>query len=174
MMHITIFRAYGTVFLIFNNEDFTLKAPNPNFFIFLKCCAQSHTICFIFPVLKYAILCNSASVSYFPNKTVKKRVYLSDNTLCILKGYYTLKGLVLTRVLSRGWNGISKKYCATYSGWPVVELRFCPWLILFILFKYWTGWPHNFAITSGKGNKSFSQKKHVQTLNRTRSPRLET
>ncbi len=34
--------------------------------------------------------------------------------------------------------GISKNYCATDSGSPEVELRFCPWLILF---KYWTGWP---------------------------------
>jgi hypothetical protein len=29
--------------------------------------------------------------------------------------------------------GISKNYCATNSGSPEVELRFCPW---FILFKY--------------------------------------
>jgi membrane protease subunit (stomatin/prohibitin family) len=27
--------------------------------------------------------------------------------------------------------GISKNYCATNSGSPEVELRFCPWLILF-------------------------------------------
>jgi hypothetical protein len=26
---------------------------------------------------------------------------------------------------------ISKNYCATKSGSPEVELRFCPWLILF-------------------------------------------
>jgi hypothetical protein len=27
--------------------------------------------------------------------------------------------------------GISKNYCAANSGSPEVELRFCPWLILF-------------------------------------------
>jgi hypothetical protein len=27
--------------------------------------------------------------------------------------------------------GISKNYCATNSGSPEVELRFCPWLIMF-------------------------------------------
>jgi hypothetical protein len=32
--------------------------------------------------------------------------------------------------------GISKNYCATNSGLPEVELRFCPWIILF---NFWTG-----------------------------------
>jgi hypothetical protein len=27
--------------------------------------------------------------------------------------------------------GISKNHCATNSGSPEVELRFCPWIILF-------------------------------------------
>ncbi len=27
--------------------------------------------------------------------------------------------------------GVSKNYCATNSGSPEVELRFCPWIILF-------------------------------------------
>ncbi len=31
---------------------------------------------------------------------------------------------------------ISKYYCATNSDSPEVELRFCPWLIMFNSFKY--------------------------------------
>jgi hypothetical protein len=38
------------------------------------------------------------------------------------------------RVIPRGWN--FNEYCATNSGSPEVELRFCPWLLLF---KYWGG-----------------------------------
>ncbi len=35
-------------------------------------------------------------------------------------------------------SGISKNNCKTYSGSPEVELKICPWLILF---RYWTGRP---------------------------------
>ncbi len=40
--------------------------------------------------------------------------------------------------------GISKNYCATNSGSPEDELRFCPFLLLL---KYRTGWPYlNYAL----------------------------
>ncbi len=60
---------------------------------------------------------------------------------------------------SRGWN-FKENSCATNSGSTEVQLRFCPWLLLF---KYWTGcmaWPELFsksllcACIEGRGLRS--------------------
>ncbi len=49
-----------------------------------------------------------------------------------------IKKDIKKRRISSWFSSVSKNYCATNSGSPEVELRFCSWLILF---KYWTGWP---------------------------------
>ncbi len=54
----------------------------------------------------------------------------------------TFKGAVFCKVIHarvlksaemrcRGWNFKELQYCATNSGPPEVELRFCPWIILY-------------------------------------------
>ncbi len=43
--------------------------------------------------------------------------------------------------------GISKSYCATNSGSPKVELRFCPWLILLRYWLNWVAWPEFFSLS---------------------------
>jgi len=60
--------------------------------------------------------------------------------ICTFKGavfckVYSRRGDKKCRKRCRGWNFKELQYCATNSGPPEVELRFCPWIILF---KYWT------------------------------------
>jgi hypothetical protein len=40
------------------------------------------------------------------------------------------------RVQAGGWNFKEIPYCATNSGSPNIELRFCQWIILYGMFKY--------------------------------------
>ncbi len=53
---------------------------------------------------------------------------------CVMFCYCWLVAYVLCTSPTKTEAGISKNYFATKSGWPEVELRFCP------LFNYWTGW----------------------------------
>jgi hypothetical protein len=57
------------------------------------------------------------------------------------RGQYSTGSRIWIRNTGRKWcgqaersnaeTGISKNYCATNTGLPKVELRFCPWIILF-------------------------------------------
>jgi hypothetical protein len=59
-------------------------------------------------------------------------------------GRYSARPQPFLRTASEA--GTSKTYCATSSGSPQVELRFCPWIILFIILN-WAALPEAFSMS---------------------------